>query len=309
MKSPPSARIVAHASLLAVVFALAACDLEEAVKADDVARPEVRRGPVEREKFALVSKDFAYPRNTVLQDELAHGLTDVTLTIKQDGQSSRGKMTSEVESERTITVLSPNIRRIEITDMTAKTTLQVSDQTPEVTAEATPLVGRTLLQDRDQLRLDGPLPTEAEQKALDAYQASWIGGDALFPAAPVQENETWAVTPETFLKAVFGQDFTKGRGKVELRLSRIMTYDGQRCAEVVVLFDQCEGTLELEDGTERQLEIRGSGKLFRALDWFDTLKAELKGSARIVITKEPRVMEGPGYFELNAFRKVTIPSA
>ena len=133
-----------------------------------------------------------------------------------------------------------------------------------------------------------------------------MGGNDLFPNHEVKSGDSWQVKPKLLLEAIFDSEFQKVSGKVDLIVKRRMNLDGHECAEISISLERCKGVTTSTDGSETELEMHGYGTLYRAIDIFHVLKADLSGDVVLTMDRSDGLtMRNSGGFEFTATSSVS----
>ena len=151
------------------------------------------------------------------------------------------------------------------------------------------------------------VPNNEQKRALAEYQGPWFGGNRLFPAHEVKRNDAWQCKPEQMLEAIFDSNFTQASGSVDMHVKRVLNLDGHECVEISVSLNRCKGITKGKDGEESEMEVHAYGSIFRSLDVFHVLKADIKGDV-VVNLPGPQGLKykGSGPFLFTATSEVEL---
>jgi hypothetical protein len=268
-------------------------------------KPKRRSG---RPTYRLVAEDGAsgLPRGATTLDERLVEMDRLFLKVMSgDEVTGGGKVSITYKDSRKVDVISANIQRIQLDQAVVAYNMAMTGQDPIETVEPSPLQGQVLTADRGEVSMPG-VPTVEQKKALAEYQGLWLGGNDLFPNYEVKSGDSWQVKPKLLLEAIFDSEFQKVSGKVDLIVKRRMNLDGHECAEISISLERCKGVTTSTDGSETELEMHGYGTLYRAIDIFHVLKADLSGDVVLTMDRSDGLtMRNSGGFEFTATSSVS----
>lgn len=256
-----------HLTLLASLTLISSvCFSQEAVNL--TGEPEPKPGRTWREVTEAVMKDGTM--NMAMGDQQMNGTCDSTeSTIATAEELKDGKVRLIIEKE------------VSSNSITLGGRTQSND-------EQGPLVGIPLIAEKTNgkwtFRLEKGQPTPEQQEELDGLADDKAIDAEIYPDRKIKVGESWSMSPKA-IAHLMGEDTPNASGKGTLTLKDIVEHNGQRCALIELDFEG-SGTMTDDSGVAVQMTMAMKGDIYRSLEMFEDIKADLKGN--IDMTSSPQ---------------------
>jgi len=129
---------------------------------------------------------------------------------------------------------------------------------------------------------EGEPEAEAVNELVDLGKREALATGA-YPKEPRALGESWEC-PLDFVAGLLGSTFQASEGTLTMRLERLSSFEGQRCAEIGVTL-KCSGTY-VGTGSPMAMNLELIGSILRSLNAFQDLKITLEGPLTLQATPE-----------------------
>ncbi len=307
--------------LLIVLALFAGCGKK---KEEDpgVANPDLgpvveNREPQNEEKSLVYLRGTPVTRNgTVVRSEQTLSMPDGILTTSSAAGTSQGKAVMTDREVRKIEFVSDKEKLIDMEEKSTVMVLTAADTEPVKTDYKSPLQGQQIsaLKQADGtwwFGLKEGSATPEQTAELQEFGDPDVLSTALYPEKPVSMGDKWE-SDVTAIRGLLGEPFKPSRGTMNMKINRLRTVDGQRCAEIEVKVD-CEGTYA-GGPSPLVMKLEMKGQILRSLNTFQDLRTDLNG----IIALEQNILGGgenktalkiDGVIKFTRENKVTAPEA
>ncbi len=268
-------------------------------------------GPVRvKEKGSVVflqGEMMILPGMKVTSEQSLELRDGIVSTVSPDGKT-QGRLTMTDKERRSIDYVSESEKNVVLEEKQAILHMETGGAEPVDTDVTSVLEGRKLTARRRKDGnwwfglADGEPDAEMTNELVDLGEREVLAIGA-YPAEPRELGDAWESPLET-VSGLLGTNFQATEGTVTMRLDRLMSFEGQRCAEIGVLLT-CSGTYS-GTGTPMMMKLELTGSILRSLNAFQDLRITLDGPVTLEAhpEKEIQVHIG-GTIHLNLENHVT----
>jgi len=282
-----------------VLSATAAALLLSACGKKEEAAPVITKGTPEKGSGASIMLRGNYQPPEGAELRVTETLTvDAADILQRIGENeTTGKMTISQIERQTIRTIGDGAREILVGAGGSSLTTQFTDSEPQKETQPDLLSGKTIVGKKAP---DGAwnytIKGEPGTRVPAGFQAADLRSDELYPEEWKDLGETWSPKPSA-IGALLGPGFQLTEGEITMRLLGYSKRGGQPCGEIAA---DIEAKGVFRSGTARHdMSIRLKGKIYRSLDLFQDLEADLEGTIEMyqrVGNADVRI-EGPVRFQ------------
>jgi hypothetical protein len=268
-------------------------------------------GPVRvKEKGSLVSlygEMKILPGMKVASEQLLELREGIVTTVSPGGKA-QGRLTMTDKERRKVDYVSENEKTVVLEEKQAILHMETGGAEPVDTDMTSVLEGRKLTARRRKDGqwwfglAEGEADAEATNELVDLGEREVLVIGA-YPLEPRALGDSWE-SPLATVSGLLGTNFEASEGTVTMRLDRLSSFEGQRCAEISVTL-ACSGTYS-GTGSPMTMKLEMTGSILRSLNAFQDLRITLDGPVTLEANPEEEThVSIAGTIHLNLENHVT----
>lgn len=254
----------------------------------DAGVPTVPSLPKEKSSLVSLHGEMRVLPGMKVDSEQTLEVKDGVVTTESPGGKTRGRLTVTDRERRHVEYISEKEKNVVLEEKQIVLHMDTAGAEPIDTDETSVLEGRklTALRRKDGQWWFGLAEGEADAAAVNELvdlgkrEVLVIGA---YPEAPHAVGDSWE-SPLEAVAGLLGPEFHATEGTATMSLDRLITFEGQSCAEIGLIL-KCSGTYAgVGSPMEMNLELKGS--ILRSLNTFQDLRITLEGSMALKAVPE-----------------------